>query len=49
MTVSLQAQTILKIGFIVGLLFLLGYLVIKLMAVDETIAVMTAVNKSAFV
>ena len=46
MTVSLQAETILKIGFIIGLLFLLGYLVVKLMILDETITIMTSINKS---
>lgn len=45
MTVSLQAQTILKIGFLVGLIFLLGYLVVKLIILDETINVMVA-NRS---
>jgi len=36
----------LKIGFLIGLIFLLGYLVVKLMILDETITIITTVNKS---
>ena len=42
MSMSLQAETILKLGFLAGLLVLLGYLVTKLIVLDETIALMVA-------
>ncbi len=40
MSMFLQAQTIMKLGFLAGLLVLLGYLVTKLIILDETIGLM---------
>lgn len=45
MAIDLQAETMLKIGFLAALLILLGYLVVKLMILDETINLMVA-NKT---
>ncbi len=45
MAIELQAQTILKLAFLVALLFLLGYLIVKLIILDETIDIMINVNK----
>jgi flagellar biogenesis protein FliO len=46
MGIELEARTVLKVGFLIGLIFLLGYLVVKLMVLDETINMMINVNKT---
>lgn len=46
MAIDLQAETILKIGFLIALLFLLGYLITKLIILDENINIMVSMNKS---
>jgi hypothetical protein len=42
MASTLQAENILKLSLLIGLLFLLGYLVYKLMLLDETINIITS-------
>ena len=46
MNLELKAETILKLAFLVILLILLTYLVIKLMVFDEKIQIMINVNKT---
>jgi hypothetical protein len=46
MALNIQAEYVLKVGFLIALLFLLGYLVYKLMILDDVLNIITNTNNA---